>query len=260
MKRVDMVKFDFSTGKFEKKADYVAEESPFHIFVNKKRYATIMCSPLNLKELTVGHLLTAGIIKSEEEIEEISLKNYGVCQVKLKPKINLRIRLKASRLYSRIILSACGSTAPHTFVGKISKVTSKMKVKAQLIRECVNRLNVAAETFKKTGGVHVAAIYKSDGTIVAFAEDVGRHNAVDKAVGTAALNKTDPSDCFLALSGRLTADIVLKAARAKIPIVASIAAALDSGIEAAKQTNITLIGFVRGNRMNIYNAPERILS
>jgi formate dehydrogenase accessory protein FdhD len=83
---------------------------------------------------------------------------------------------------------------------------------------------------------------------------------VDKAIGKAAMAKTPFNECFLALSGRLTADIVLKAARVGIPIIASIAAALDSGIEIAKKANLTLIGFVRGKRMNVYNAPERILS
>jgi FdhD protein len=260
LKRVKIVKFDLSTGKVQRKFDYVAEEKPLHIHVNGKHYATIACSPSNLKELAVGHLLSEGIIKALEEIAEINLKNDGTCQIKLKPKINIKNRIALARPYSRIISSVCGGTWPQAFVGKMPKATSNLKVKAQLIKECVKNLNVMAETFRKTGGVHAAAIYKSDGTIVAFAEDIGRHNAVDKAIGTAALNKADFSNCFLALSGRLTADIVLKAARTKIPIIASIAAALDSGIEIAKQTNITLIGFVRGNRMNIYSFPKRILS
>jgi FdhD protein len=260
MKKVKIVKFDFLNGNFQKAVDYVAEEKPLHIFINRKHYVTILCSPSNLKELAVGHLLSGGIINSTEEIEEISLKNHGACHVKLNPEINLKTRLKVSRPYSRIILSACGSATPYTFMGKLPKVTSNLKVKAQLIRDCVNRLNVIAKTFRKTGGVHAAAIYKNDGTTVAFAEDVGRHNALDKAIGTAVLNEVDFNNCFLALSGRLTADIVLKAARADIPILASIAAALDSGIEIAKRTNLTLIGFARGNRMNIYSFPERILS
>ncbi|MGB9676971.1 MAG: formate dehydrogenase accessory sulfurtransferase FdhD [Candidatus Bathyarchaeales archaeon] len=260
MKRVKIVKLDLSTGNAQKKFDYVAEEKPLHIYINGKHYATIMCSPSKLKELAVGHLLTQGIAKAVEEIAEINLKNEGTCQIKLKPKINIEGRIRLAKPYSRIISSACGSASPEAFVGKTPKATSNLKVKAQLIKECVKNLNVMAETFRKTGGVHVAAIYKSDGTIVASAEDVGRHNAVDKAIGTAALNKADFNSCFLALSGRLTADILLKVARTKIPIVASIAAALDSGIEIAKQANITLIGFARGNRMNIYSFPERILS
>jgi formate dehydrogenase accessory protein FdhD len=94
---------------------------------------------------------------------------------------------------------------------------------------------------------------------MAFAEDVGRHNAVDKVIGITSLVRTDFDHCFLALSGRLTGDIVFKAARVRIPIIASLAAAIDSGIEVAKRANLTLVGFVRGRRMNIYAFPERIV-
>jgi formate dehydrogenase accessory protein FdhD len=118
-------------------------------------------------------------------------------------------------------------------------------------------LNFSAETFRKTGGVHVAAIYNGE-DVEALAEDIGRHNAVDKVIGIGALNRTDFSACFLALSGRLTGDIVFKAARVGVPIVASLAAAIDSGITMARNTGLTLVGFVRGNRMNIYTFPERV--
>jgi len=237
----------------------VAEEKPLHIFINRSHYATIFCSPSNLKELAVGHLLSEGIIKSVEEIEETRLKTEGVCQVKLKPDVNLEKRLKLLKPFSRVILSACGSPSPHQYSGRLPKITSSLKVKAEVILNSVNRLNSIAETFRKTGGVHAAAIYKGDGNLVAFAEDVGRHNAVDKAIGMGALNKTDFGDCFLALSGRLTGDIVLKAARVGLPIVASLAAAIDSGIAVAIDVGLTLIGFVRGKRMNIYSLPEKIL-
>lgn len=237
----------------------MAEEKPLHIFINKTQYATIFSTPKNLKELVVGHLLSEGIIKGVDEIEEITFKN-DVCEVKLKPTINLASRLKLAIKSSRIILSACGGPYKAEVLKRLRKIEAVFKVKAETIQNCVNSLNRMAETFRKTGGVHVAALFKADGTPVAFAEDVGRHNAVDKTIGAAALNKTDFSQCFLALSGRLTGDIVFKAAKVGIPAVASIAAALDSGIEIAKKANLTLIGFVRGKRMNVYNAPERILS
>jgi FdhD protein len=110
----------------------------------------------------------------------------------------------------------------------------------------------------KTGGVHAAAIWTRDGVLVAIAEDVGRHNAVDKAIGMAMILKTDLSQCFLTLTGRLTEDIVLKSAMTNLQIVASLAAATDSGIALARKINLSLIGFVRGRRMNIYSASERI--
>jgi FdhD protein len=107
--------------------------------------------------------------------------------------------------------------------------------------------------------VHAAAIYRTDGSMVALAEDVGRHNAVDKAIGVAALKQTDFSECFLTSTGRLSGDIVFKASKVGLPIVASLGAALDSGVAMAEAANLTLAGFVRGKRLNIYTFPERIL-
>ncbi len=257
MREVEIVKIDIAARKAQKIKDYVAEEKPLHIFLNKTHYTTIFCSPINLKELAVGHLLSEGLIKSIEEIAEIGFKGEDVCHVKLKPNIDLEKRLKLSKHFSRIILSACGG--PYQPSKRLPKIRSNLKVKAEVILNCVNHLNFIAETFRKTGGVHVAAIYKSDGSLVAFAEDVGRHNAVDKVIGMGALANTDFSECFLALSGRLTGDMVFKAAKAGLPIVASLAAALDSGIAIAKDVDLTLIGFVRGKRINVYNFPNRVL-
>ena len=258
MLKVKIVKVDVSAKKFQKMADYVAQEKPLHIFLNKTHYAIIFCSPSNLKELAVGHLLSEGIVKSFEEIDEINFKGEEVCRVKLKADIDLEKRLKLLNPFSRVILSACGSSSPYEYSGRLPKITSNLKVKAEVILNGVNRLNSIAETFRKTGGVHAAAIYKSDGNLVAFAEDVGRHNAVDKAIGIAALKKTDFDECFLALSGRLTGDIVLKAVRTGLPLISSLAAAVDSGISVAKEANLTLVGFVRGRRMNVYSFSERV--
>jgi len=255
---VDIVKIDTVAKKAEKTRDYIAEEKPLHIFLNKTHYATIFCLPQNLKELAVGHLLSEGIIKAVNEIEKISLKSKSICHVKIKSNVNLEKRLKIAKHFSRIIPSACGG--PYEPSERLPKIKSHLKVKAETIQKCVNNLNSTAKIFRKTGGVHAAALYKANETLIAFAEDVGRHNAVDKVIGYAALSKTDFSECFLTLSGRLTGDIVAKAARAGLPIVASLAAALDSGVKIAKKTDLTLIGFVRGKRMNIYTFPERILS
>ena len=106
----------------------------------------------------------------------------------------------------------------------------------------------------------MAAIYKADGSLMALAEDVGRHNAADKAIGKAALDKVALNECFLASSGRISGDITFKAAKVGIPIIASIAAALSSGLDVGEKTNVTLVGFVRGKRLNIYTAPERIIT
>jgi len=114
-----------------------------------------------------------------------------------------------------------------------------------------------SKIFRATGGTHSAAIFE-DGKLVAFAEDVGRRNAVNKVIGIAALRKINFSRSVLVSSGRQAADMVLKAARVGIPIITSIAAPLYSGVEVAKKTGITLICFARGQRMNVYSNPERI--
>jgi formate dehydrogenase accessory protein FdhD len=240
--------------------DFVAEEKPLRIFLGKTYYASIYCSPTNLKELAIGHLLSEGVVKSVAEIEEVSLKEEeSYCKVRLKRDIDVEKRLKLLKSYSRVIYSTCGGRSPYPFVGKLPRVKSSLTVKTAVVLRCVNRLNADAKIFRKTGGVHAAAIFKSDEHLVALAEDVGRHNAVDKVIGMGAVGKIDFTECFLALSGRLTGDIALKAARVGLPIVASLAAAIDSGIVVARDTGLTLVGFVRGNRMNIYTFPERIL-
>lgn len=256
---MEIAKIDVTSKKFEKIKDYVAEEKPLHIFINKTHYATIFCYPRELKELVVGHLLSEGVIKNVEEIAQIALEDGGICRVNLKPTVNLEARLKLAKRLSRIIPSACGGPHQPQALKGLKRIETKLTVKAETIQNCTGNLNRAAETFRKTGGVHAAAVYRADGTLLALAEDVGRHNAVDKVIGKCALHGTNFNECFLTLSGRLSADIVLKAARIGIPIIASMAAALESGIEIAKKANLTLVGFVRGNRMNVYNVPERIL-
>jgi len=261
MSKVSIVRVDVSARKAEKTTDYVAEEKPLHIFLNRTRYVTIFCSPSNLKELAVGHVISEGIVKSMAEIEAIELKEKeGVCKLNLRADVKIDERLKLSRHFSRVIFSACGSDMPYQPSLKLGKIKSDLKVKAETVSNCVNRLNFIAETFRKTGGVHVAAIYESDGTLVTFAEDVGRHNAVDKVIGSCIMKEIDVGNCFLALSGRLTGDVVLKAAKTGMPVVASLAAAIDSGVAVAKDVGLTLVGFVRGRRMNVYSFSERILA
>jgi len=257
VRQVDITKISLSNKSAEKITDYVAEESPLQLFINSTFWATILCTPTNLKELAVGHLLSEGIIKSIEEIVEVTEKE-NTCTVKLKPNVNVEDRISISRLHARVIPSACGSGSPYQYKGKTLNVTSNLTVDAQIVFESVNQLNFKAQVFRQTGGVHAAAIYKGDGSLIAMAEDVGRHNAVDKVIGMAALGKIDFAECFLALSGRISGDVAFKAAKVGLPIVASLSAALSSGIATAQESNLTLAGFVRGKRLNIYTSPYRI--
>lgn len=265
MVEVEVSRIDVGAGKLEHVRDQVAEEKPLHIFLNQTHYVTILCSPTLLKELAVGYLLSEGVLKSVAEIGDIKFERGGKCRVQVKSGVDVEKRVTVSQPFTRLVLTACGS--PNYW--PLSKLIDRLDlrklplgftVRAEVVSECVRRLNTLAETFRKTGGVHVAALYSSEGELMTFAEDVGRHNAVDKVIGACvSARKPNFSSCFLTSSGRLTGDIVLKAARMQIPVIASLAAAVDSGVEVAKRTGLTLIGFVRGSRMNVFTFPQRIL-
>jgi FdhD protein len=264
MKEVQISQIDVNNRRLEQKKDFVAEETPLHIFLNQTHYTTILCSPNQLKELAIGHLVSEGILRSAKEVKEIRFKAGGKCTVRLEKGIDAEKRIQATHPFARLIVSACGSPdywPLSKLVDRlhVSKVPSSLSVEAKAVSDSVKELNTLAETFRKTGGVHIAAAYSSEGKLRTFAEDVGRHNAIDKVIGTCVLKKLDFNECFLASSGRLSGDIVLKVARMKVQVVASLAAALSSGIEIARYMGVTIIGFVRGRRMNVYTSPERII-
>jgi len=251
------------TGQRELKRDWVTMEEPFHLIVNGEHYATILSIPIQRKELAVGYLITEGIVQNIAEIREMRLEAQ-TCNVTLSPDINIQERIQLATPFRRVIFSACSTPGEWPLYRlidrlKIPKVSFGTVVNAKTIAETTRHFSTDALIHSKTGGTHAAALYRADGTCIAFSEDVGRHNAVDKAIGVALIGKSSLEESFLTSTGRITGDIALKAARVKIPIVASIAAAVDSGIEIAKLTDLTLIGFVRGSRMNIYTHPERIV-
>ena len=264
MREIKVSRINVSKQTIEEKRDFIAEETSIHIFLNKIHYGTILCSPDQLEEMVVGHLLSQGLLKSIDEIDELLLKEDGKCLVKLRSGIDAENRISTSQRLARLVVSSCGSPDYWPLSEVINSLNlTKMyitpTVEAKIISQAVRRLNTIAEQFRKTGGVHVAALYSMDGELAALAEDVGRHNAVDKVIGVGVTRNMEFQKFFLALSGRLTGDIVLKAARMKIPLIASLSAAISSGLEAAQLTGITLIGFVRGKRMNVYTYPERIM-
>jgi FdhD protein len=131
MREVEIEKYDLATKTSKKVADQIAEERPLHLFVNSTYWATILCSPSNLKEMAVGHLLSEGILKSTAEIEEVKLKETeNSCYVKLKAEINIDERLSLSRLHQRIVTSACGDQSIYQYQRKPAKIISNLNVKS----------------------------------------------------------------------------------------------------------------------------------
>lgn len=264
MQTIEVLKIDISAREAHHTTDLVAEEAPLSIFLNSTHLVTLLCSPSQLQELAVGHLLSEGIVTNYSAIQDLLLEaDKHRCHVQLKPDATLTPTMDLPQSFHRRITASRNPLDYWPFPKlvdrlKLPKAGAGPIVAASLVSHAVAQLNVIADTFRKTGGVHVAALYDESGGLRALAEDVGRHNAVDKVIGLRALTHSGFTRCFLALGGRLTGDIVLKAARVGIPIVASQAAAITSGIDVAKHCAITLIGFTRGEHMNIYTHPERI--
>jgi FdhD protein len=254
---VELVKINLRTGQIEKIKEAVAEESPVGIYLNGKHLTTIMASPERVDKLALGFLIGGGIVKSKDEIIELSVKDL---KVNVETKEDIEARVEAFHT-TRLITTACGSIeAFHRLLDRIDKphVDSKDTVSTEVILKAIAELNEKSSVYRLTGGTHAATILSFDGKPVAFAEDVGRHNAVDKVIGEAITSSADLHRCLLASTGRQSSDMVLKAARVGIPLIAAIAGPLHSAIYIAEKAGVTLVCFVRGRRMNVYTHPERI--
>lgn len=243
--------------------DKVAAESAVHIIINGVHYVTIMCTPEKLHDLVAGHLLSEGIIDRLDQLIGTRITDEYKCEATLAAELDLQERLSRATPFLRIVTSGCGTSVPSPFT-KLTDRLMPLKIDcgivfdASAIQRAANALNREASIYRCTGGVHAASICTREGTPEHLAEDVGRHNAVDKVIGSCARGGHSFEERFLISTGRLTGDIVLKAARVKIPVVASISALITSGIDVAERTGVTAVGFVRGRRMNIYCHPERV--
>lgn len=248
-------KIDLSKGLDTFEYENVAVETPIQVFLNSKLLATIMASPSNLKELTYGLLVDEGVVPQPEDIIDVAIEKN---EVWVKSKRINSDRFKS--ISAGVIVTSCSSrTDFHRVIDelKTNPLPTDYRVNASDVLTMVEELVKRSVTFRSTGGVHSAAIFVN-GVIEGFAEDVGRHNAVDKAIGSCLIKGVPLRRATLITSGRQPADIVLKAARCGIPISVSLRAPLSSGVYAADLTGVTLICFARGRRMNIYSHPERI--
>ncbi|MBY9017014.1 MAG: formate dehydrogenase accessory sulfurtransferase FdhD [Candidatus Lokiarchaeota archaeon] len=246
--------------------DLVLIESPIDIVVNSEPLVNIICLDKDLKELAIGFLFSIGIINDIEDISIIKIDQLeGRVYVELEKSIDNSKILEMNPV-SRIIDTTCGIPSPwrNLIKDKLEEVKNSghsiesITLDADIIFSVMTKMQKETTLFKDTGGCHGAAIFDLEGNLVAASEDIGRHNAIDKVIGALLLKKEPFNNKILTSTGRLTGDSVLKAVRAQIPIVASLSAAIESGIRLAFSYGITLIGFARGKRMNIYTNPNRI--
>jgi FdhD protein len=229
--------------------DVVAEEKRLRISVNGREIIGIYCTPVMVRELAVGLLMTEGIAE-------------GICTDRMSidygDEIRVDVRAEGKvRSEGAYITSGCAGGVAFQKKFTSQAGADRFSLGSNAIRELFSRFNKRSELYNATGCVHSAAL--SDGRdIICFAEDIGRHNAVDKVIGQAILDDIGFNGKVMLASGRLSSEIVGKCARWGIPMVVSRTAPTALAIEIAEQSGVTLVGFVRGRRLNIYTRSERV--
>lgn len=243
--------FKFEVVKVDKKEhsnelETIIGEFPLALVLNGEYSNTFLCTPENLEQLVAGFLMTKGVIKSKDDIKSIEVDfDNRVAHATIEKNEDLD---KGKRYYLNDL--------DYVDLKPIEKTETTIKVSD--IYEVMKENLTSSELFKNTGGVHSVAIYDNE-KLITIREDVARHNAMDKSIGYCLLNNIDLKDKIIFVSGRISCEMILKAAKAGIPIVISKSAPTNLSREIAKKLNITLAGFVRGERMNIYTEPQRII-
>ncbi|HEY8803539.1 MAG TPA: formate dehydrogenase accessory sulfurtransferase FdhD [Clostridium sp.] len=231
------------------------------IFLNKKRLATLLCSPEKLRELTLGFLRTERLITSLHDILNFNLdEEKGIVEVE-----TINKDTSSESFYSKKVdLESVKSTSDkvsgaQNFLNEVNcePVKSDIRLDVNKIYDFMTEDLDYSEVFKTTGGVHCVALCDMQ-EIRVIAEDVARHNALDKVIGEALIKDIYLKDKIIILSGRVSLEMILKAAKLQIPVIISKSAPTSLSVALAKKVNITLVGFVRGNKMNIYSNGERI--
>jgi FdhD protein len=247
----------------ETSSDDVAVEAALEVRVNGEPFAVTMRTPGADRELAAGFLFAEGIVTATADIVAVHVDPSGdVVDVVLTPDRSADVAGQRDARRQVTTTSACGMCGrPDLAATRLTapRVTAARIVDADAVRALPARVAPRQETFAATGGLHAAALCTLAGDVVDTAEDVGRHNAVDKIIGRRLLAGALPlSDALLFVSGRTSFEILQKAWLAGVPVVAAVSAPSSLAIDLAEEAGITLIGFVRSGRFNIYTHPARI--
>lgn len=255
----------FSTDVSEKVWDDLAAEEALQININGQAFTVIMCTPGNEEEMARGLLHSEDLYTSsaQREMQVTNRNERGVIT-----EVNFDIpesELGSGYLSSRSMLSVsscgiCGKRELGDLTVKGDPLAVTAGLQSEIVPHLFEKMEKAQATFQSTGGTHAAAIFTLQGEMLTIMEDIGRHNAVDKAVGSLIMQGLLHKGKVLTVSGRVSYEIVTKAFRAHIPILAAVSAPSSLAVDYAKELGITLLGFCRGSRYSCYSNPQRILA
>ncbi|OLS03739.1 formate dehydrogenase accessory sulfurtransferase FdhD [Tissierella creatinophila] len=241
-----------------KEKDIVVVESPFTIFIDEKEIITLLCTPKSLEELLIGFIISEGFIESIDDIEKIRIdEKSSIGYVSLKRKNSFIEKFQGKRT----ITSGCGKgTVFYNVLDsfKSKKIANPLELDIELIKENMRDFNKRSKLFLETGGVHSCGLYDRSRMLI-FEEDIGRHNALDKIVGKALKENIDLKDKMIFTSGRISSEILIKTAKREISTIISRSAPTSLAIDIAKELGINLIGFVRGEKLNIYTNIKNLI-
>lgn len=255
----------YRQGQVEETLDRVAVEEPLEIRLGGEPFQVLMRLPGWEKELAVGFLYTEGIVQNLSEIT--TLHFCGSATDPLLPPNVVDIYLteaamaRRGRRHLEVAYSSCSLCAKEAVAEicqKVPQVSSSLSITAAALLALMARLRAAQTIFRETGGTHGVALATPDGQVFLHAEDIGRHNAMDKVIGRALLQRRDLTQMVALLSGRISFEMALKALRAGIPILAAVSAPTTMALTLAQELNLTLVGFARDQRLNIYTHPQRV--
>jgi FdhD protein len=245
----DTIATCFTSGEWQDKPTAVPREMALTVYVNEKELVTILCTPTKLNCLVLGFLYSEGIIASTSDIASMRVcEDDSLVDVRL----NNSAFMPPER---RTLATGCGAGV--SFTSKWNKTDSKLVIGTDEVLSLMRQLNENAELYKFCGGVHTSALGDRKDLLV-IAEDIGRHNTLDKIVGECLLRKIPTQDKILLTTGRISSEMLGKAARMMTPIVVSRSSPTDRSISIARELGITLIGYVRGNRLSVYTHSERL--
>jgi len=247
MKITEIDAITYKNHNYKKTTEKVVQDETITLTINNKISRSMSAIEDSLKEFAVGYLFNENMVQTLDDIKEIKIENT---------KINVEINDELLKT-NETVLCSDSSGGWRTKIKNVKSVESDFQVRVDELINRIEELKNKAKIWQNTGGTHVAGIVYKDQFIVK--EDVSRHVAVDKVIGYGILNNFDLSQSYVIYSGRMPADMVIKMTRVGIPILASNAAPANSGYRIAKKGNITLVGFLRGQRCNIYNNQNRII-